>query len=35
MYKFRNGELGALLSDATRRSDAFAPHYDFALSRVM
>src|ERR1700730_7000016 len=32
MGKFRNGELVALLSDAKPRSDAFAPHYDFALS---
>src|SRR5208282_4967671 len=35
MGKFRNGELAAPLSDARPRSDAFAPHYDFALSRAM
>jgi hypothetical protein len=30
MGKFRNGELAAPLSDTRPRSDAFAPHYDFA-----
>jgi hypothetical protein len=35
MGKFRNGELAAILSAAKPKTDAFAPHYDFALSRAM
>jgi hypothetical protein len=35
MCKFCNGELAAPLSAAKPRTEAFAPHYGFALSRAM
>src|SRR6202048_798657 len=35
MGKFHNGELAAMSSAAKPKSDTFAPHYGFALSRAM
>jgi hypothetical protein len=35
MGKFHNGELAAMSSSAKPKTDIFAPHYGFALSRAM